>query len=111
VTNAPGTCWRATPDGIVLRVRLSPKSPRDAIEGLQVTADGPALKARVRAAPADYAANIALERLVADWLGVPRSAVALSGGAKSRVKSIAVTGDPLALTSLLGSRLTISPDR
>ncbi|MEQ1648106.1 MAG: DUF167 family protein, partial [Hyphomicrobiaceae bacterium] len=45
--------WRATKDGLELRVRLTPKSSRDAVEGIETTADGPALKARVTAIPED----------------------------------------------------------
>ena len=32
--------------------------------------------------------------VVADWLGVPKSAVALASGQKSRLKSVAVDGEP-----------------
>jgi uncharacterized protein len=97
--------WRPNANGIALRVRLTPKSSRDAIEGLAVTADGPALKARVRAIPEDGAANAALERLVADWLGVTRNTVAVSGGGKSRVKTLAVSGDARALVAMLQGKL------
>ncbi len=76
-----------------MRFRLTPKSSKDAIDGLDVTAEGPAFKSRVRAIPEDGAANAALERLVAEWLQVPKSAARLVTGAKSRVKSIAVEGD------------------
>ena len=97
--------WRRGKNGVELRVRLTPKSSRDAIEGVTATADGPALKARVRAIPEDGAANAALERLVADWLGVTRNTVALCGGGKSRVKTLAVSGDAQNLVSLLQVRL------
>ncbi len=43
--------------------------------------------------PEDGKANAALLALVADWLGVPKSKVALASGQKSRVKSVAVGGD------------------
>jgi uncharacterized protein len=97
--------WRVTSDAIVLRVRLTPRSSRDGIEGLEATAEGPALKVRVRAIPEDGEANAAIERLVADWLGLTRSAVALIGGAKSRVKTLAITGDGPALVHLLTQKL------
>ena len=44
--------------------------------------------------PEDGKANAALLVLVADWLGVPKSAVALASGQKSRLKSVAVDGEP-----------------
>ncbi len=85
--------WRKTALGLVVRVRLTPKAARDAVEGTEATVDGPALKARVRAVPEDGAANAAVMRLVAEWLGVPKSRVSLAGGAKSRVKSLLIMGD------------------
>ena len=86
--------WQMSAGGAQLRVRVTPKSARDAVEGMEQTADGPAIKIRVRAVPADGEANAAAERLIAKWLGVPRSAVRLVAGGKSRVKTIAITGNP-----------------
>ena len=58
--------WALTPGGVALAVRLTPKGGRDAIDGMQVLADGrSALMVRVRAAPANGEANTALIRLVA----------------------------------------------
>ncbi|MBL8567251.1 MAG: DUF167 domain-containing protein [Hyphomicrobiaceae bacterium] len=94
----PQRPWRVTPDGVVLRVRLTPKSSKDSVDGLEDTAEGAALKARVRALPADGAANEAVTRLVADWLGVAKGTVSLVTGGKSRIKSLAVRGDAAALT-------------
>jgi uncharacterized protein YggU (UPF0235/DUF167 family) len=88
-----------------VRVRLTPKSSKDAIDGLEATAEGPALKARVRAVPEDGAANAALQRLLADWLDVPPSRVALTSGARSRVKSVAIAGDIGELEDRLAARL------
>ena len=78
---------------VIVRFRLTPKSSKDTIYGLNVTAEGPAFKACVRAIPEVGAANAALERLVAEWLQVPKSAARLVAGAKSRVKSIETGGD------------------
>jgi uncharacterized protein len=97
--------WRPHAGGVALRVRLAPKSSRNAIEGVTATAAGPALKARVRSVPEDGAANAALERLVAEWLGVTRTTVAVSGGGKSRVKTLAVAGDARVLVALLEQKL------
>jgi hypothetical protein len=88
-----------------VRVRLTPKSSVDAIEGLAETADGPALRARVRAAPSGGEANAAIERLVADWLGVPKSAVGVAAGGKSRVKSLKVTGTPAEIETRLEGKI------
>ena len=89
--------WRPTTDGLVIRFRLTPKASANAIGAIEATAEGPAVKAKVRAVPADGAANAALERLVADWLDVPKSSVSLVSGGKSRIKSLAVRGEPCGL--------------
>lgn len=91
--------WRDGSGGLLIRVRLTPKASRDAIEGIEATAQGPVLKARVRAVPEDGAANAALERLVADWLDVPRRRVVVASGSKSRIKTLAVDGDPSVLAA------------
>jgi uncharacterized protein YggU (UPF0235/DUF167 family) len=94
--------WRIAGNSIVLRVRLTPKGGADAIEGLGQTPDGPAIRARVRAAPEDNAANEALLALLAEALRLPRRDVSLAGGHKSRTKSVAIAGDPADI----GSRLS-----
>ena len=97
--------WRAGKDHLLLRVRLTPKSASDAVEGLSETAEGCTLRVRVRAVPEDGAANAALENLIARWLGVPKSSVALSTGTRSRVKSIAIQGVPAELEVRIAGKL------
>ncbi len=97
--------WREAPGCVIVRVRLTPKSSLDAIEGLEATADGPALKARVRALPSEGEANRAVERVLADWLGVPKTSVTVAGGGKSRVKSLKITGEVKELKDRLQTRL------
>jgi uncharacterized protein YggU (UPF0235/DUF167 family) len=70
-----------------LTVRLTPRADANRIDGPD---EQGALRVRVRAAPADGAANEALLRLIAETLGVPRSAVSMAGGASARTKLIAV---------------------
>jgi uncharacterized protein YggU (UPF0235/DUF167 family) len=90
--------FRETSDGIVLSVRLTPRAASDAVDGVKSDASGRAvLAARVRAVPEKGAANTALEQLIAKWLGVARSTVAVTGGATQRVKSVSVTGDKAEL--------------
>ena len=70
----PTRPWAARADGLTLHVRLTPKSSRDALEGVEMLADGQTvLKARVRAAPEDGKANDALIALVAKSLKIPAS--------------------------------------
>lgn len=97
--------WRRGAGCVIVRVRITPKSAKDTIDGVEETADGPALKARVRAVPADGAANAALMKLLADWLGVPKSGVALAHGGKSRLKSVEITGNAEEIEARLAARL------
>lgn len=73
----------------MVTVRLTPRSSRDAIEGVN---EAGTIRARVTAPPVDGAANKALIKLVARSLGVPRSRVSLVGGASSRVKRLRIAG-------------------
>ncbi len=102
---AGGDPWRAGAGCVIVRVRLTPKSSKDAVDGIEATAEGPALKARVRAVPADGEANAALLKLMAQWLGVSKSSVALAQGGKSRVKSVEITGNVDEIRARLGERL------
>ena len=97
--------WRATPDGIVVACRLTPKGGRDAIDGAATLADGTrVLLVRVRAVPEGGKANDALLRLIADKAGAPASRAQLVSGAKSRLKQVAISGDPAALIAALERR-------
>lgn len=100
-----GVPWRHGDAGVIVYFRLTPKSSKDAVEGLQATAEGPAFQARVRAIPSDGAANQALEKLVADWLGVAKRAVRLEKGGKSRLKSVSVSGDVNELLRRLQAKM------
>ena len=55
----------------------------------------------MRSAPEDGKANEALCKLIAEKLGVAASKARLVAGAKSRLKQVAVTGEPRALTARL----------
>jgi uncharacterized protein len=98
-------CWRVAAAGLVIRVRVTPKSSRDEVGALVDTADGPALAVKVRAVPADGAANTAVALALANWLGLPKSAVAMTAGAKSRIKSVTLSGDAAALEKLVDAKL------
>lgn len=76
-----------------LAVRVTPRGGRDAVEGWTTDAAGrPLLKLRVAAAAADGAANAAVIALLAQALGIPRSAVAIVAGHAARVKRVAIAG-------------------
>jgi hypothetical protein len=96
--------WRHGNACVIAHFRLTPKSFKEAIDGVIETPEGPAFQARVRALPEDGAANRALEELVAGWLGVPKRSILLATGGKSRLKSMRISGDPDALEGLLQER-------
>ncbi len=89
-------------------MRLTPKASTDRIETVEDTADGPALKARVRAVPEDGKANDALVVLVANWLGIAKSRVTLASGATSRLKTLMIAGDGKAITASILAKLAKS---
>jgi len=101
-TNLP---WSLSREGVVLRVKVTPKSSKDIVDGVEATPLGPVLKVRVRAVPDKGAANTAVVETVARWLGVPKSAVALVSGSTGRLKSLAVAGDGEGLSRQLERRL------
>jgi uncharacterized protein len=95
-----------TAHGIALHVRLAPKSSAPRIAGVEVHGGKPVLKAHVTAPPEDGKANAALAILIASWLGVPKTAVSIASGQKSRLKSVAVAGDGAELMKKLALVLT-----
>ena len=99
---APGEPWRKTRDGVVVACRLTPRGGRDSIDGVTELAHGTfVLAARVRSAPEGGEANAALSALLADRLGASASQARVVAGAKSRLKQVAVSGDPAALIARL----------
>jgi uncharacterized protein len=96
---------RKNRDGVILAVRLTPRSSRDEIAGIEDRGGECVLKARVRAIPEAGRANAALETLIARWLGVPPSTVSVAHGGKSRLKQVAVAGDADALSRLIAERV------
>jgi hypothetical protein len=93
VIASAGVPWRHGAACVIVRVRLTPKSSKDTIDGIEETAEGPAFRARVRALPTEGQANAALARLLAEWLGVAKSCVSVVAGGKSRVKTLEIAGD------------------
>jgi uncharacterized protein (TIGR00251 family) len=94
--------WRAAAGGILLDIRVTPKGGRDAIDGVEMLANGQVvLKLRVRAAPTDGDANDAVNRLIAKSVGVAKSNVTLERGASARVKTLRIVGDDVAIAASL----------
>ena len=83
-------------DGIVVAVRVTPRSARENFAA--GTPDH--FIARLTAPPVDGAANAALTPLIAKAFGVAKGAVTLLSGETARIKRVQVAGDPLALAEI-----------
>lgn len=90
-----------------LVVHVVPRARRTEVAGRH----GGIVKIRLAAPPVDGAANDELVRFVAACVGVPRSAVTIASGARSRRKTIAVAGvAPSAVAyALLGKSQETEP--
>jgi uncharacterized protein YggU (UPF0235/DUF167 family) len=100
--------WRYSTAGISIALRLTPRGGRDEIDGLETLANGrTVVKMRVRAVAEGGAANRAVVELLATALGVPRTKVRVLSGTTSRLKQIAVDGDPAKLGDAL-RKLTVA---
>ena len=99
--------WRYSSEGISVSLRVTPRGGRDDICGIETLANGRrVVKVRVRAIAEGGEANRAVTELLAKALGVPKARVRLLSGATSRVKQIAVDGDPTELGEALRALTT-----
>ncbi len=74
------------PEGLLIDVRVQPKSSKNAIVGTH----GGALKIKLNAPPVEGKANKALIQLIAKRLQCPKSAVEIISGQASRNKRLLV---------------------
>jgi uncharacterized protein (TIGR00251 family) len=103
--------WRYSAQGISVAVRVTPRGGRDDIDGLETLANGrTVLKVRVRAIAEGGEANRAVTELLAKSLGVPKRSVRVLSGATSRLKQIAIDGDPAQLGESLRKLTASKPD-
>jgi uncharacterized protein (TIGR00251 family) len=87
--------WRYSAEGISIALRVTARGGRDDIDGIETLADGRnVLKVRVRAVAEGGEANRAVIELLAGALGVPKAKVKILSGVTSRLKQVAVEGDP-----------------
>ena len=103
--------WRYSTDGISVALRVTPRGGRDDIDGLERLANGrTVVKVRVRAIADGGEANRAVTALLAKTLGVPKASVRILSGATSRLKQIAVDGDPARLGAVLRQLTMVKKD-
>ena len=104
--------WRYATGGISVALRVTPRGGRDDIDGIETLANGRSvLKVRVRAIADGGEANRAVTELLARALGVPKGRVKILSGATSRLKQVAVAGDPKSLGDILRKLTAAQPDR
>ena len=102
--------WSIQSGRVVLHVHLTPKGGRDALEGVATLADGASvLKMKVRSPPEDGKANAAAIACLAKALGLAKSAIELTAGAKSRHKTFKISGDGDAIVAILEKLSAVEP--
>ena len=103
--------WRYSTEGISVALRVTPRGGRDDIDGIETLANGRSVvKVRVRAIAEGGEANRAVTELLARALGVPKRSVRVLSGTTSRLKQIAVDGDPRRLGDTLRKLTAAKPD-
>ena len=75
-------------DEVLLNVRVTPRARRNALGGME---DG-VLAVRLAAPPVEGAANKALIAFLAEAFGVPKSAIRVETGLRSRHKRVRISG-------------------
>lgn len=96
--------WRFSVEGVSVAIRVTPRGGQDAVDGIETLANGRSvLKVRVRAIAEGGEANRAVIELLAKALRVPKSNVRVMSGTTSRLKQIAIDGDPKKLGDVLQS--------
>ena len=101
--------WRYSTEGISVALRVTPRGGRDDIDGIETLANGRSvLKIRVRAIAEGGEANRAVVELLAKALGVTRAKVRLTSGVTSRLKQVAIDGDPASLGEILRKAVAAS---
>jgi uncharacterized protein (TIGR00251 family) len=79
-------------NGVIIDVRVIPRSGTSGIAGVRDNA----VHVRLNAPPVEGAANAELIEILADALGVPKRAVAIVSGDRSRHKRVRIDGVTLA---------------
>lgn len=94
--------FRSIPDGVRVRLKVTPKAKRSQFGGLLDEPDGgKALKVSVTAAPEAGKANEAVIALLAQEWGVAKSAISVVSGATDRRKLVEIRGPSQDLLSRL----------
>jgi uncharacterized protein (TIGR00251 family) len=104
--------WRYSTEGISVALRVTPRGGRDDIDGIETLANGrTVIKVRVRAIADGGEANRAVTELLAKAHGVPNERVKILSGTTSRLKQVAVGGDPKMLGEALRGLTAGKPEK
>jgi uncharacterized protein YggU (UPF0235/DUF167 family) len=88
---------REGPANVSIFVKVQPKARKAAIEAARDDGHGRMrLQVKVTAAPEDGKANAAVERLVAEALGIARNRVRVVQGVTDRAKRLGIEGEGFA---------------
>lgn len=102
------TAWSIVPEGLRLALRVTPKARRAAFGAVTTWPDGDRLEVAVLAPPEDGKANAAVVALLAERLGMARSAISMLQGTTGRQKLVLLRGDGIALAARLAEILSVS---
>ena len=102
MTTRPDSPFDLHPEGLSVRISLTPKAGANAVDGIAPGPDGPVLKARVTAVPEKGKANKALIKLLAKQTGVAGGRFKVVSGMTSRKKRLMISaGDEDLLSQLV----------
>jgi uncharacterized protein len=105
----PDSSWQALDcrqlaDAITVKVRVQPRSSRNAVIGIT----GDSLKLALTAPPVEGAANAACCAFFADLCGVAKSRVSVVGGHKSRDKLVRLDGlDKAGFLAVVAAKVSV----
>lgn len=79
---------KKTDDGVLLFVKVIPKSSSNTVVGLE----GDRLKVKVTAVPEKGKANQAVIKLLSKYLGIPKSSITIISGETAKQKTVFLQG-------------------
>jgi uncharacterized protein (TIGR00251 family) len=96
--------YRASAEGLLLFLRVTPNAGRDVIDGVETRDDNSTvLRIRVAAVPDKGRANAAVIALLAKQLRLPKSSMTLVSGETARMKTVLVEGSFEEIASKLAT--------
>ena len=85
-TNPPPPWLTETPEGLVIKLFVQPRSSKNAVAGIH----GGALKLKLTAPPVDNAANKQCVKYLSKCLNIPKTSIEVLSGQTSRNKQVLI---------------------